>query len=177
MHDQFKKLGDSLQEGEGLAKIQKVKELTKLAESGAFYFPSSLPCFLRHSSFALTLPVLTHRWTTFVELNCSITHLALAWVAVNPNTSTVILGASKPEQVLDNLQAIEVIPKLTPEIMAKIEAILENKPTPLVRLVSCVQFALRRRSSCGFIFFPFRRSPLLTGQRWISLVGCRMSTV
>jgi voltage-dependent potassium channel beta subunit len=98
VHDQFKKLGDSLQEGEGLAKIQKVKELTKLAES---------------------------------ELNCSITHLALAWVAVNPNTSTVILGASKPEQVLDNLKAIEVIPKLTPEIMAKIEAILENKPTPL----------------------------------------------
>ncbi|KAF8838704.1 Aldo/keto reductase [Paxillus ammoniavirescens] len=64
------------------------------------------------------------------ELGCSVTHLALAWVAKNPNTSTVILGASKPEQVLDNLKALEVIPKLTPEVMDKIEAILDNKPAP-----------------------------------------------
>ncbi|KAI0756422.1 Aldo/keto reductase [Daedaleopsis nitida] len=64
------------------------------------------------------------------ELGCSVTHLALAWLAVNPNTSTVILGASKPEQVLDNLKALDVIPILTPEIMAKIEKILDNSPTP-----------------------------------------------
>ncbi|KIJ11347.1 hypothetical protein PAXINDRAFT_177351 [Paxillus involutus ATCC 200175] len=64
------------------------------------------------------------------ELGCSVTHLALAWVAKNPNTSTVILGASKPEQVLDNLKALEVIPKLTPEVMDKIEAILDNKSAP-----------------------------------------------
>lgn len=62
------------------------------------------------------------------ELNCTVTHLALAWLAKNPNTSTVILGASKPEQVLDNLKALEVIPKLTPEIMDKIEGILQNRP-------------------------------------------------
>lgn len=66
------------------------------------------------------------------ELGCSVTHLALAWVAKNPNTSTVILGASKPEQVLDNLKALDVIPKLTPEIVDKIENILDNKPAPLV---------------------------------------------
>jgi aryl-alcohol dehydrogenase-like predicted oxidoreductase len=70
--------------------------------------------------------------THLIELGCTITHLALAWVAKNPNTSTVILGASKPEQVLDNLKALDVIPKLTPEIMDKIEAILENEPaTPV----------------------------------------------
>lgn len=63
------------------------------------------------------------------------THLALAWIAKNPNTSTVILGASKPEQVVDNLKALEVIPKLTPEILDKIEAILNNKPTPTVSLI------------------------------------------
>ena len=56
------------------------------------------------------------------------THLALAWVAVNPNTSTVILGASRPEQVLDNLKALDVIPKLTPHVLEKIDAILANKP-------------------------------------------------
>ena len=60
------------------------------------------------------------------------THLALAWVAASPNTSTVILGASKPEQVTDNLKALEVIPKMTPEILEKIEKILDNRPAPWV---------------------------------------------
>ncbi|RDX46786.1 Aldo/keto reductase [Lentinus brumalis] len=64
------------------------------------------------------------------ELGCSVQHLALAWLAKNPNTSTVILGASKPEQVVDNLKALDVIPKLTPEILEKIEKILDNKPSP-----------------------------------------------
>ena len=59
-------------------------------------------------------------------------HLALAWIAKNPHTSTVILGASRPEQVLDNLKAIEVMQKLTPEIIAKIERVLENAPEPEV---------------------------------------------
>ncbi|TBU29779.1 voltage-gated potassium channel beta-2 subunit [Dichomitus squalens] len=64
------------------------------------------------------------------ELGCGVQHLALAWLAVNPNTSTVILGASKPEQIVDNLKALDVIPKLTSEVLEKIEHILENKPTP-----------------------------------------------
>ncbi|KAG2022519.1 hypothetical protein CC2G_000260 [Coprinopsis cinerea AmutBmut pab1-1] len=64
------------------------------------------------------------------ELNTTPTALALAWVARNPNTSTVILGASSPQQVLDNLEALKVYPKLTPEIMEKIEKILGNKPQP-----------------------------------------------
>jgi len=62
------------------------------------------------------------------ELQTSMASLALAWVAKNPNTSTVILGASKPEQVTENLKALEVIPKLTPEIMHKIDKILNNTP-------------------------------------------------
>ncbi|THH32225.1 hypothetical protein EUX98_g1927 [Antrodiella citrinella] len=65
------------------------------------------------------------------ELGCSVTHLALAWVAVNPNTSTVILGATKPEQLIDNLKALEVIPKLTPVILEKIEEIIQSKPSRL----------------------------------------------
>lgn len=59
--------------------------------------------------------------------------LALAWVTkINPYTSTVILGASKPEQLIENLGAIEVLPKLTPEILEKIEKVLDNKPSPIV---------------------------------------------
>ncbi|KNZ79289.1 Putative voltage-gated potassium channel subunit beta [Termitomyces sp. J132] len=66
------------------------------------------------------------------ELQTSPAALALAWVAKNPNTSTVILGASSAEQLKENLKALEVLPRLTPEIMEKIEAILNNKPSPPV---------------------------------------------
>lgn len=69
-----------------------------------------------------------------LELQTTPTALALAWVAKNPNTSTVILGASSPQQILDNLKALEVLPKLTDDIMAKIEKILDNKPAPIVRV-------------------------------------------
>ena len=60
------------------------------------------------------------------------THLALAWVASKPSTSTVILGATKPEQIIDNLKAIPIIQKLTPEILERIDVILDNKPAPEV---------------------------------------------
>ncbi|KJA28304.1 hypothetical protein HYPSUDRAFT_197203 [Hypholoma sublateritium FD-334 SS-4] len=62
------------------------------------------------------------------ELDTTPAALALAWIARNPNTSTVILGASNPQQVLDNLKALEVIPKLSPAILEKIERILGNTP-------------------------------------------------
>ena len=68
----------------------------------------------------------------FPELNTTSQALALAWVARNPNTSTVILGVSDVDQLRENLQALQVLPKLTPEIMDKIEAILDNKPQPPV---------------------------------------------
>jgi len=64
------------------------------------------------------------------EFGCKLSHLALAWVAKNPNTSTVILGASNPGQITDNLKALEVLPKLNPEVIEKIECILKNKPAP-----------------------------------------------
>ncbi|KAF5384866.1 hypothetical protein D9615_000924 [Tricholomella constricta] len=64
------------------------------------------------------------------ELQTTTSALALAWVARNPNTATVILGASSPQQVLENLKALEVIPKLTPEIFERIETILDNAPEP-----------------------------------------------
>ncbi|RDB27242.1 putative voltage-gated potassium channel subunit beta [Hypsizygus marmoreus] len=64
------------------------------------------------------------------ELQTTPAALALAWLAKNPNTSTVILGATSPEQVTENLKALEVLPKLTDEILEKIERILGNKPAP-----------------------------------------------
>jgi len=64
------------------------------------------------------------------DLGCTVSQLALAWVASNPHASTIILGATKPEQLLENLKALEVLPKMTDEIYKKINAILDNEPTP-----------------------------------------------
>ncbi|MHB8855448.1 MAG: potassium channel beta subunit family protein [Bellilinea sp.] len=62
------------------------------------------------------------------ELGCTMSQLALAWCLKNPNVSTVITGASRPEQVVENMKAIDVEDKLTPEIIEKIELVLGNKP-------------------------------------------------
>ncbi|MEO6629499.1 MAG: aldo/keto reductase [Aquihabitans sp.] len=56
------------------------------------------------------------------RLDCTPGQLAIAWCASNPNVSTVILGASSVEQVHENLAALEVLEKFTPELKAEIEA-------------------------------------------------------
>jgi voltage-dependent potassium channel beta subunit len=56
--------------------------------------------------------------------------LALAWAAKNENVSSVILGATKVEQVIDNCKAVALIDKITPEVLEEIESILDNKPPP-----------------------------------------------
>ena len=45
-----------------------------------------------------------------------------------PNTSTIILGVTKPEQLDEQLEALDLIPKITAEVREKVEAILDNKP-------------------------------------------------
>ena len=62
------------------------------------------------------------------ELDCSLAQLGLAWCLKNPNVSTVITGASKPEQVVENMKAEEVVGKLDSGIMERIDGILGNKP-------------------------------------------------
>ncbi|NML85488.1 aldo/keto reductase [Polaromonas sp.] len=57
------------------------------------------------------------------ELDCTMGQLAIAWAAHNPRVSTVITGASKIEQLRDNLAAADVIAKLTPDVMAAIDEI------------------------------------------------------
>ena len=62
------------------------------------------------------------------DLNTNLPRLALAWCLKNKNVSTVITGASKVEQLKDNLQALEVIEKLSDAVLLEIETILNNKP-------------------------------------------------
>ena len=90
-----------LESPEGKAKIEQVRKLTQIAE----------------------------------KLGGSASQLALAWllrrspvILPNENVSTVILGATKPEQIVDNCKALGVLAKLTPELMQEIESILGNKP-------------------------------------------------
>ena len=61
-------------------------------------------------------------------IGCTTAQLALAWCLLNPNVSTVITGASKPDQVRENMKAIEVVDKLIPDVIETIEEILDNKP-------------------------------------------------
>jgi aryl-alcohol dehydrogenase-like predicted oxidoreductase len=62
------------------------------------------------------------------DLGVSMVKLSLAWCLKNPHVSTVILGASKVHQLKENLEAFEVVPMLTDEVMARIEEVLNNKP-------------------------------------------------
>ena len=64
------------------------------------------------------------------EVDCTTAQLALAWCLQNPNVSSVITGATKPHQVEENMQALDVANRLTPETMDRIEDILDNRPTP-----------------------------------------------
>lgn len=62
------------------------------------------------------------------ELNISLPQLGVAWCLKNQNVSTVILGASKPEQLTETLQAADKVTMLNNEVMERIEVILNNKP-------------------------------------------------
>ncbi|OJD26131.1 hypothetical protein ACJ73_02486 [Blastomyces percursus] len=62
------------------------------------------------------------------RLGCKLSALALAWCLKNEYVSSVITGASRPEQVVENVESLKVLPKLTPEIMAEIDDLLGNKP-------------------------------------------------
>ena len=57
------------------------------------------------------------------ELGTNLTKLAIAWCLLNDNVSTVILGASKPEQLKENLESLEVMPLLTEEVQKKLSSI------------------------------------------------------
>ena len=62
------------------------------------------------------------------DLGCSLAQLAIAWCAANPHVSSVITGASRPEQVTENLGALEVLARLDEAVMARIaQAVADNR--------------------------------------------------
>ena len=57
------------------------------------------------------------------DIDASLTQLSLAWCVRNPNVSTVITGASTPEQVVENMSALDVVDRLTPEVLERLDII------------------------------------------------------
>jgi voltage-dependent potassium channel beta subunit len=64
------------------------------------------------------------------ELGATLPQLAIAWCLKNPHVTTAILGASRPQQLEENLGALDVAERLTDEVMERIEEILDNRPEP-----------------------------------------------
>ena len=87
-------LRDIMMGDQGRARIEKIKELAKIADG------AGMP----------------------------IHHMALLWCLANPRVSTVILGASKIEQLHDNLSVLKSLEKMTADVMAAIEDVMGNKP-------------------------------------------------
>jgi voltage-dependent potassium channel beta subunit len=61
------------------------------------------------------------------DVGCSLAQLALAWCTKNPHVSTVITGASRPQQVSENMVALEVAPRLGDEVMTRIDAAVTRR--------------------------------------------------
>lgn len=65
------------------------------------------------------------------DLGVSLAQMSIAWVLMNPNVSTVILGASRAEQLKENLKALDAVNLLTEEVMRRIDAALADYPDDL----------------------------------------------
>lgn len=66
------------------------------------------------------------------RLNTTLPKLSIAWCLRNPNVSTVILGASKTSQLVENLTALEAVPLMTDEVMEEIDQISGTKPKVII---------------------------------------------
>lgn len=78
------------------------------------------------------------------ELGCTQAQLALAWVIYNKDVSCALFGASSIAQVEDNIKAVDVYRKLTPEILERIEKVLETRPERKMNWKTWQPFAARR---------------------------------
>ncbi|XP_023812840.1 voltage-gated potassium channel subunit beta-2-like [Oryzias latipes] len=63
------------------------------------------------------------------RLGCTLPQLAIAWCLRNEGVNSVLLGASRPEQLEENIGAIQVLPKLSVSVIAEVDSILRNKPS------------------------------------------------
>jgi voltage-dependent potassium channel beta subunit len=62
------------------------------------------------------------------DLHTSLATLSVAWCIANPNVTTAILGATKEQQLTENLKALDLYPMLTAEVLATIDGVMGTKP-------------------------------------------------
>jgi aryl-alcohol dehydrogenase-like predicted oxidoreductase len=86
------------------------------------------------------------------ELGCTQAQLCIAWILVNKDISTIIIGASRPEQIEANVQAIEVAQKWTPELEERVSKLLDNTPETAMDFSTWQSKAPRRSISVDFNF-------------------------
>eukprot|EP00826_Nyctotherus_ovalis_P051213 TRINITY_DN6388_c0_g3_i4.p1 TRINITY_DN6388_c0_g3~~TRINITY_DN6388_c0_g3_i4.p1 ORF type:complete len:148 (+),score=46.76 TRINITY_DN6388_c0_g3_i4:48-491(+) len=78
------------------------------------------------------------------EFKCTQAQLALAWCIVNKDVNTALIGSTKPQQLDDSLEALEVAKRWTPEIEKKIEDFMQNTPQPATDFRTWKPFPGRR---------------------------------
>ena len=84
--------------------------------------------FLEGDSKEKTLKALRRFKEIADGLECTMAQLAMAWVIANPDITSAITGASRPEQLVDTCQALEVMKKLTPEFHKEVDEIFGSLP-------------------------------------------------
>uniref|UniRef100_A0A672F9V6 Potassium voltage-gated channel, shaker-related subfamily, beta member 2 b n=1 Tax=Salarias fasciatus TaxID=181472 RepID=A0A672F9V6_SALFA len=62
------------------------------------------------------------------RLGCTLPQLAIAWCLRNDGVNAVLLGASRADQLMDNIRAVQVLPKLSLSVVSEVDGILGNKP-------------------------------------------------
>lgn len=132
-YDTFKNAINGPTREEGVKKPLKIRAPSQFAESGMFF---SLGLRRSRRAICVGRRVLSQDTLYLEELGCSLTHLALAWVANSATTSSGILGVSSPDQVLDNSRARDVLRKLSLNVLDKMEAMLQNRPAPIVSKIA-----------------------------------------
>lgn len=101
---------------------------SRLAGDGKTGFINDFTANFGDQAWREALAVVSNLMPIAEELNVTLAQLALAWALKNPNVSSLITGASRAEQIYENIKAIEVVPKLTPDIMKRIEDAAQTAP-------------------------------------------------
>ena len=91
-----------------------------------------------------TIGILDGLKETAEELGVTQAELALAWVIVNKDVSTCIIGASRLSQMESNLKAVDLATKWTPELEEKLAGILSNQPPSVISMLTFQPYPARR---------------------------------
>lgn len=107
-----------------------IPEDSRLTRANAFLKEHFFKSLVGEETKEKTVSLLKQLDTVAKELGCSLAQLALAWCIYNRDVTVTLFGSTKIEQIEDNVKAIEVYKRITPEIYQRIETILNNKPNP-----------------------------------------------